>query len=316
MRTMRVVALVSVAIGWPMSRSAEGQQEVFRSAVDVVSVDVAVMRRNAPISGLTASDFQLRDNGVQQHIEVLANRDVPVDVTLVFDESAFNHRIRQGLKGDLTRMAAMLRPVDRLRVLATSASVREICAMGPPSLVPALDLSGRNSLDAAGDTDINDLYHDPRLRPGAFTDGLLLALTSPPLLGRRHLVVGFAPPADNSVLDSEMLVSAAKRSEALLHVVSPSPSKVVSPQGTIASVMDIPGYRVLLARAAVATGGAGHDFDDGVKGFKSVFADFTQAYVLRYTLQGVPRSGWHSVEITAPGLPDCTIRARSGYFGE
>jgi hypothetical protein len=75
-----------------------------------------------------------------------------------------------------------------------------------------------------------------------------------------------------------------------------------------------------LRAAAEATGGELHPpgaFDDAVDAFRGVFEDFRQSYVLRYTLGGIGREGWHdiSVRITKPGGTRYSIRARKGYFG-
>ena len=57
-------------------------QPVFRAGVDAVMVDVSVQTSDRPVSGLTAADFQLRDNGVQQEIVVSTIDAVPVSLTV------------------------------------------------------------------------------------------------------------------------------------------------------------------------------------------------------------------------------------------
>src|SRR5262249_26341382 len=43
-------------------------QGAYRSSVDAVAIDVAVLAGARPVSGLTAADFEITDNGVRQTI--------------------------------------------------------------------------------------------------------------------------------------------------------------------------------------------------------------------------------------------------------
>ena len=43
---------------------------VFRAGVDAVYVDVFVTRGGHPVAGLRAEEFELRDNGVKQTVEL------------------------------------------------------------------------------------------------------------------------------------------------------------------------------------------------------------------------------------------------------
>src|SRR5690606_10650553 len=44
------------------------QEPAFRVSTDLVTVDVLVFRGREPVQGLTASDFELTDNGVRQTV--------------------------------------------------------------------------------------------------------------------------------------------------------------------------------------------------------------------------------------------------------
>ena len=64
------------------------QQPKFRSRALAVRIDVLVMDGRNPVAGLTAADFELRDNGVVQNIDSVDNAEVPVNVVLTLDTSA------------------------------------------------------------------------------------------------------------------------------------------------------------------------------------------------------------------------------------
>ncbi len=63
------------------------QQPTFRAGVDVVKVDVSIARGVEHVSGLTAENFEVFDNGVKQKITNVAVAQVPLEVYLVLDLS-------------------------------------------------------------------------------------------------------------------------------------------------------------------------------------------------------------------------------------
>jgi len=109
------------------------QRPAFRSATDVVFVDVAVRGElGTLVTGLTPADFVLTDNGVRQKIESVDATDLPIDLTLVADVSddasgSVGRPIARldpknfpaQIESELQRTAALLRPQDRLRLFAS-----------------------------------------------------------------------------------------------------------------------------------------------------------------------------------------------------
>ena len=60
---------------------------VFRADVELVRVEVLVTRGGAPVRGLTAAHFVLRDNGRVQDVELVHEEVTAVDALLVLDTS-------------------------------------------------------------------------------------------------------------------------------------------------------------------------------------------------------------------------------------
>jgi hypothetical protein len=79
------VAGAVVALG----AAGQGQRPVFRAASNLVAVPVSVEDGNTPVTGLTAADFELRDNGIVQTIELVAGETTPVDLTVAIDTDDF-----------------------------------------------------------------------------------------------------------------------------------------------------------------------------------------------------------------------------------
>lgn len=265
-------------------------QQVFRATTDSVSVDVAVRHGSKPIKGLTSADFELMDNGVRQSIDAMSIEAVPIDLTLLLDASSSTAPVIDRFKANAEKIAAMLRSGDRVRLVAFSTEVTEVfplTAAGERLPVGRLVSHGATSLH----------------------DALLLSLVRGPTDGHRQLVVAFSDGIDTtSVVGPSTLASIASRSDSVLHLVlSGYPGSLPATAGS-------------LRAAAEATGGTLHDpgeFRDAVEAFQRLFEDFRQSYVLRYTLSGVDRQGWHdiSVRVTAAVGHRYSVRARRGYFG-
>jgi hypothetical protein len=52
------------------------------------------------------------------------------------------------------------------------------------------------------------------------------------------------------------------------------------------------------------------------RAFKTIFDEFRQNYVLRYSPTGVPARGWHAIVVQVPKVKGATIRARQGYYAD
>lgn len=281
----------SSAVGIAPGGAWHGQQAVFRSEVDVVRVDALVSKDGAPVGGLQASDFELRDNGVVQQIVGASLEQIPIDAMLVID---FSGSISADNAESLQRAALAflggLTPEDRAGLLVFS---------GRPALVQALtpDLSlvraRLSEMEGGGSTALNDaIYAGLRLLTPGVTRGA---------------VVVFTDGLDNiSWLSSGEVSGAAKRSDAIVHTVA------AGLPGSALRAADNP----LLRDLARETGGQVWPAWWGPKltdAFRAVLEDLRSRYVLTYYPAGVPKDGWHdlSVKLKRGGA---RVTARAGYY--
>ncbi len=293
-------------------------QTVFRSGVDAVRVDVLVTRGGRPVAGLTASDFELRDSGVRQQIEAVALEDVPLHLLLALDMSASmaGEPLRH-LKEAAHAAVGSLGANDRVSLLAFSHVVQKRMSWSGN----AATIGGViDSLEAGGSTSL--------------TDAAFAALAMRESVDGRMLLLLFTDGLDTaSWLDPLAVVDAAKRTDLVVDAVRlDSPANQTNqrrgnllPRDTPAMVQNTM-YRWFLEEPrlfrqqflptlADETGGelivASQSRDlRGV--FVKIVSEFKTRYVLTYSPQNVPPSGWHPLEVKLTDKKG-EVRARRGY---
>jgi Mg-chelatase subunit ChlD len=291
------------------------QQPTFHVGVDAIAVDVSVRKGQTPVRGLKPGDFLLLDNEVAQQVEAVTVDSVPIDVTILLDASAsVGTRGVRASDDETKRIAALLRPSDRLRVVAFSTDTQELVP-----LQPAADDLVVPPVAAEGSTSLNDAL-------------VYTFITTHPAPDRRHLMVVFTDGYENSSLVGDAAMHAvAARADTVIHVVVPTSRVSVMAPGSGGVVS-----REALINLAVMSGGEPHDPSAAYRGpngpvsirgqlaetllvetFRRILDDFRQSYVIYYTLRGTPRNGWHniSVKVVAAGGDKYTVRARQSYFG-
>jgi len=293
-RTIATVSLACATLG-----AAAMPQQTYRAQVDGVSVTVAVHDGRRGVSGLRAGDFELRDNGVPQHLTSVTVESTPIDLTLVLDtSSSMSGGLLDRFVADVRAVERMLGETDRAALLTFSSSAR----MAAP-LHARQALASAAELAPAGST--------------AFYQALVAALLSETTAGRPHLVLALSDGDDNiSLLDGADVRDLARRSETVLYVVLRGTLRASGSRvGWLA--FKGPGDLSALEAAAAITGGEMRREKPDASAaalFKQVVDDFKAGYVLRYTPSGVAPGGWHDLVVTVKNAR-YTVRARRGYFG-
>ena len=296
--------------------------QVFRSGVDGVTVVVSVRQGNKPVGGLSAADFHLSDNGVPQRITSVAAEKVPLDLTFLLDlSSSVDGPSLERLKKAIADTADLLRPDDRIRLIAVSQVLQEVIAFQPRSTALPLD-----KLRAEGAT---SLY-----------DGLAATMMRPPEPGRRQLVVAFTDGRDStSIVDEKTTLEIARRSDAVVSIVVPvaaadaAPNRRVAQRNTVDSLFGAEnvsgagrgpaltgpdGVPTVLSQMVAPTGGLVIPLgtDESIsRVFRTTLEDFRASYVLQYVAEGVQAEGWHEIAVSLQRRGRYDIRARKGYMG-
>ena len=276
----------------------QGQQDPFRIQVQVEAVNLGVAvsdKRGRFVSGLTADDFVVREDGVPQQVTFFAAEAAPLTILVLLDASLsmrasldyvkeaaatfvdrlwegdramigeFNDRVRFG--GEFTD--------DRYRLIG---NIMALNPLGPTALYDASILS------------LDRLY---------FADGdrkALLIFTD----GDDSRSMGFGSEA--SAGDA---IEAARLTDAAVYAIG----------------FEGNGSRVnkrFLRRLTEETGGQAlfpERTGDLIGSFARIEADLHAQYRLAYVPRKAERDGeWREVEVQVRGRRDLTTRTRNGYY--
>lgn len=298
-----ILALVACVVAAP----AVGQ--TFRSEVDAVAVDVLVTRGREVVSGLTADDFTVLDNGVRQDVAVVLVEEVPITLLLVLDTSGSvrGAPLRQ-LRAAAEAAGEALRPDDRVGLVTFSDKLR--LAVEPPA--PPADLP--RALD--------------RVRAGGATalyDATFAALAQRERTVGRTVVLVFSDGYDTaSWLDPLDVLDTARRSDVVVYGVHHDhlgqegwQQREARRQAGRWFAADPHLFRQeYLAQLGAETGGSVYvaaDLDRLREVFARVVDEFRDRYLLTYTPQGVEAGGWHELEVRVRGRGR-RVQARRGYL--
>jgi Ca-activated chloride channel homolog len=285
-----VVILAAIAPVAVLARRQAPQVQtppVFASAVVGVRVDVLVADASTdrPIGGLEAGDFELRDNGVVQHVEVSDLADMPVNVVLAFDASGsiVGKRLTD-LQLATHRLLGDLQPADRVALTTFNHAVSPRLALGSDArsvaaVVDALAPSGATSL----------------------IDGIYVSLMSAHAETGRSFVLVCTDGRDTaSWLTPDELLESARRAPAVVYVVASSGARKWSP---LRDVTNATGGRLIEIESSDQIAGE----------FQKILKDFRSRYVLTFTPTGVERGGYHRLDVRVK-RGQTKVTARPGYF--
>ena len=100
-----------------------GQGSVFKTGVEIVALTVTVTdAKGRCVSGLTADDFAVFEDGIQQTVSLFGSEEIPVDVALILDTSSSMTNALPIAKTAARALVARLRPDDRAALIDVKGS--------------------------------------------------------------------------------------------------------------------------------------------------------------------------------------------------
>ena len=281
---MTRLLLIAVCVGCSIAVSSA--QPTFSARVDGVRADVLVVDGSRkPVRDLTAADFEIRDNGVLQKVDVVSFGEIPPSVALALDlsDSVAGARLDQ-LRRATRALAEALETRDQSALLTFSQAVALRCPMS--ANVECV----RSSLDSAvpaGQTSLVD----------ATFSGIVIGESD---VGRSLLMV-FSDGMDTaSYMPSALVLDAARRSDVVAYAVSTG-SKMPE---FLEELTNLTGGRVFETEQA----------SDLTPIFRAILDEFRYRYLVTYTPTGVATEGWHKLEVRVK-RSGARVRARPGYQG-
>jgi VWFA-related protein len=288
----------------PSAREAPNQaQQTFRSAVDVVTIQASVRdARGRVVSGLTTTDFEVRDNGqLRPILSLRSDRTSPLSLAILVDMSG---SMRIGAKIAMARQAydsilSQLRQgQDEVALFTFDASVHERRDF-TRDLATLKD--GLSDFEPFGTTSLYDATAASarRLAARSATHKAIIVLTdgvdtSSAMTARE--VSGLASSIDVPVfvvatvpsLDQRLMLEASERS---------TPSDAAD----LRDLAEWTGGRFVFASTFVETAVAASNLIDGLR----------QQYVI--AIEAASGREWRRLDVRVR-RPSTIVKARSGYF--
>jgi Ca-activated chloride channel homolog len=275
----------------------QDQRGSIRSEVTLVSLLASVLDKDGrPVLGLTADQFELYEEGVQQKIEILEpETQQPLDLALMIDSSLSEIKELEFEEDAASRfIQKLVRPADRLSVYEFSDAVTQLAPFS--STVPMLQSSLR------------------RLSPGdgtALYDAIYLgaqALARNPVGRRRVIVLVTDAGETTSRADFDTARRAALRADALLYTIVVRAVKSESGRNTAGEHA--------VETIADTTGGATY-FPDDISQLGQMFDLIdqelrTQYRIAYYPVPRPPAGVFRTLEVRVKC--DCRVRSRKAYY--
>ena len=277
--------------------NAQDQRGRIRTEVTLVSMLASVLDRDGrPALGLTADQFEVYEEGVQQKIEVLESEtQQPLDLALMIDSSLSEIKELEFEEDAASRfIQKLVRPADRLAVYEFADAVTQLAPFS--SNVPTLQAALR------------------RIAPGdgtALYDAIFLGaqgLTKNPAGRRRALVLVTDAGETTSRADFETARRAALRADALLYTIVVRAVKTEGGRNTAGEHA--------LETIADSTGGATY-FPDTIAQLGEMFDRIdrelrTQYRIAYYPDPRPPAGTFRTLEVRVKC--ECKVRGRKAYY--
>ena len=292
-------ALVTVAIGAVTVVVSAQQQPTFKTAVDLVNFGVMVVdKQGKPITGLTADDFEITENGKKQAVTFFAAGDPesapPLHLGLLLDTSgSMADDLKDARSAAIKFVNALDRAADFTLVdFDTQVRVARFPSADYPRLVERIRMRKPDGWTALYDA------------VGVYLDGAQRQD------GQKVLVMYTDGGDTTSTLTFHDMLDLVKASDVTLYAVG-----YMEHQGSTRMQQ-----RADLERLAVTTGGLAY-FPGTAKDIEGIFDKIREEIAARYSLGYISTDtradgAWRSVDIKLlrRDLKNVKLRTRPGYY--
>ena len=292
MRLWSFVFFLALAFGIP-ARAQEAGQGVIRVGVNLVLLDATVKTKTGQImANLKKEDFEVREDGAVQKLDVFSRDELPINVALVLDFSDSIGPFLEPLRDAANTALAALKPDDEaaLFTFSTEAQLRVPFTKDKQEIAKQI-----NSFQAGGATNIND---------GIFLASQYL-LKLPPKGRRVIILISDDVGTDAGGQGTRDIVTEAIAADTVLYNLK---IPGYNPPQTLMYASLVPGL-VNIRKVMDATGGELFDVKD-VAHLDAEFRALIQRIKTRYTL------GYYTNASAALGKPHKLDVRLASSFGK
>jgi hypothetical protein len=307
---------------------APRQTTQFKLAVDAVVMHVTVRKDRRTVRDLVAKDFVVEDSGVQQVPSVFDEADIPIDLSLIIEQTEQSAFLTNGFERQISDVRSLLRDSERLGIVAAGEEAVEILPLSKISrAIPVM--TSRKSTYAADLDAIAGVMLRTRDRT------------------RRQLIIAMSTNSEGlSVMSMERLSQIARASESRLDVLVTNGARTGTrtlqrlqvatppywdwsqdrravlwahsklPESQYFDAVDEDNRKRLVSIATLTGGGEIklRGRDSIANSVKQVLDEARAGYVVVYSPRGVATQGWHPVTVKIARDGEFEVRTRAGYI--
>jgi Ca-activated chloride channel family protein len=286
----------------PQQSAASAAQPSFRSAIDVVSMNVTVTdQSNHYVTDLTDKDFEIYEDGVKQQLIIFNKSNLPVALCLLIDTSSsmedrmntaqdaaigFVRKLRQTDEGEILGFDSRVVVLQKFTSNANELeqAIKKTVAGGSTSLYNALYIS------------LKDLK---KLPPKEEQDI------------RRQAIILLSDGEDtSSAISFDDVMDLARRSETAIYPIGLMADESAQSKGFREATY-------ALRQLATDTGGRSF-FPTDVKSLAGIYGqiydELSSQYTIGYTSKNTRRDGAWRRLLVRVNRPNTTARTKQGYF--
>ena len=296
---LTLVVAAGTALGF--ASIAATAQQVLRSGVDLVSLNVTVTSGESFVSGLKKERFQIFEDGASQEITFFSAERQPVALSILIDSST---------------------SMEQKLIVAQEAAIGFVKRLGPKDVAQVIDFDSEQRVVQTFTNDHVALEKAIRtIAPGGSTklyNALYVALVELKKVKaqsldevRRQAIVVLSDGEDTaSAVDYDYVLDAAKRSEVLIYCIglksrTDSPTKGFKEADfVLRTLSQETGGRVFFVELLPQLTSV----------YQTIADELVSQYTIGYSSRNPKRDGaWRTVRVIVDS-PDAVARTKPGYY--
>ncbi len=296
------IAAVTAVVVSAQARAAQEQTTLFRSTVDVVSLNVTVVdNQNRYITDLTEGDFLVFEDGTRQDLIVFNRTSLPIALSLLIDTSASMESRMRIAQDAAIGFVRKLRAQDLGQIVDFDSRVEILHDF--TNNVDELERSIR-STTAGGSTALHNALYI------SFKELAKIKAKTAEDVRRQAIVVLTDGEDTSSLVSYEEVLDLAKRSETAVYTIALQAKDAPQTKGFREA-------EFILRQFAQETGGRSF-FPSRIEDLKDVYGqiadELSSQYSIGYASKNTKRDGaWRRIVVQV-ARPQVVARTKRGYY--